>query len=78
MDRMVLEMEQETYAVDDMIANIESLNFNDDIMLNDIERQWNAIHVPDTLDINGENFTGEETSRRPTAWRLVSISLALR
>ena len=66
---MVLEMEQETYALDDMIANIESLNFNDDIMLNDIERQWNAIHVPDTLDINAENFNGEDTSRRPTAWR---------
>lgn len=69
MDMVVDEMEEEALAMDDMIANVENLNFYCDNLMEEIERTFHSVDLPSDLSITAANFSPQDLSKRPVFWK---------
>jgi hypothetical protein len=76
-DRMVAELEQEAYAMGDMINMVETLNFSEDSLMEELEATFDSINLPAEISITPANFDPKDTNRRPANWKDIRLKRIL-
>ena len=77
MDNVVNEMEEETLALDDMVANVEALNYYDDELMNELESTFHSLNIPSEILITPVNFDPQDIHKRPKNWNDVRMKRVL-